>query len=214
MDEKTLGARRSPLHAAIALAVPFSFLLAVDGLLRALALSAVVPEAMPAFPVLVAANLSDADFPVSHKQQLIERVIEVAASLVFHFVGIKQEVGLVTTGRLADRQGFPVIPIRAGYGHAVGMLETLARIGPSPEPGSIAEVVFRSGITIHAGTKIMIVTPPLRPEQAGALLGIRRKGYDTEVFVVSSYAMRREDIALQGIRSHAVDELGSELFHG
>ena len=55
MDEKTLGARRSPLHAAIALAVPFSFLLAVDGLLRALALSAVVPEAMPAFPVLLLA---------------------------------------------------------------------------------------------------------------------------------------------------------------
>ena len=175
-----------------------------------------VMEYMPSlyFPVLIAANLSDPDFPVSHKQQLFERVIEVAASLVFHFVGIKQEVGLVTTGRLADRSGFPAAPIKAGYGHAVGMLEMLARIGASPEPAGIADVIFRSGITIHTGTKIMVVTPPLRPEQAAALLGVRRKGYDTEVFVVSSYTMRREDITLQGIRSHAVGELGSELFDG
>jgi uncharacterized protein (DUF58 family) len=173
-------------------------------------------EYMPSiyFPVLVVANLTDADYPVSHKQQLIERVIEVAASLVFHFVGIKQEVGLVTTGKLPDRPGFPVVPIRSGYGHAVGMLETLARIGTSSEPVGLAEIVFRSGITIHTGTKMMIVTPPLRQEQTGALLGIRRKGYDTEVFIVSSYAMRREDIVLHGIRSHAVEEIGSELLHG
>jgi len=55
MVEKSPGAKSSPLHLAIALAVPFSFLLAMDGLLRALALSAVVPSAMPAFPVLLLA---------------------------------------------------------------------------------------------------------------------------------------------------------------
>ena len=173
-------------------------------------------EYMPSiyFPVLIAVNLTDADYPISHKQQLIERAVEVAASLVFSFVGLRQEVGLVTTGRLPGQPGFPAVPIRAGYAHAVGMLEILARIATSLEQVDVAEYVFRSGIPVRTGTKVFVITPPLREAQVGALLGIRRKGYDTEVIFVSSSSMRREDLTLHGIRSHAVEEMGSELFHG
>jgi uncharacterized protein (DUF58 family) len=166
------------------------------------------------FPVLVVLNLTEGDYPVIHRQQLVERAIEVAASLVFHFAGLKQDVGLVTTGAMAGRPGFPVAPIRSGIGHAVNILEILARIGTSAETVNVAEHVFGCGAGIRSGTKIMVVTPPLREEQAGGLLRIRRRGYDTEVFFVSSYLMRKEDITLHGIRSRAVAEYGTELLNG
>jgi uncharacterized protein (DUF58 family) len=166
------------------------------------------------FPVLIVLNLTEGDYPVSHRQQLVERAIEVAASLVFHFVGIKQDVGLVTTGAIAGRAGFPIAPIRSGTGHAVNILEILARIGTSAEPVGLAEHIFGCGAGIRTGTKVMVVTPPLSEAQGGGLLRIRRRGYDTEVFFVSSYRMKKEDITLHGIRSRSVAEYGTELLDG
>ena len=88
------------------------------------------------FPVMVALNLSASSYPVNERSILAERAIETAASLIFFYVGLKQEVGLVTTGHLEDADapqetpgtGGTYSPIRPGHGHAVSLLEDLARI--------------------------------------------------------------------------------------
>ena len=166
------------------------------------------------FPVVILLNLTDRDFPVAQKQNLVERAIEMAASLIFFFVGIKQEVGLITTGSIRGQEGFPVAPVRAGYGHAVSMLEILSRVQTAETPVNFAQFLFRSGVSIPTGSKIMVVSPPLKQEQADTLLSTKRKGYDLEVFLSTSHTMKQEDIMVHGIRSHTIREYGKELVRG
>ena len=163
------------------------------------------------FPVLILLNLGERDYPLAHREHLSNRAIEVAASLVFFFVGLKQVIGLVTTGKLPEVETHPVAPTKAGHGHAINILEILARIKTSEDNVNFAQYIFRAGISIQTGTKIMVVTPPPREEEREALMSIKRKGYDMEVFMVSSYAIKREDAVVHGLQTHTVREYGTEL---
>ena len=165
------------------------------------------------FPVLILLNISEHDLPLAHREHLSNRSIEVAASLVFFFVGLKQEIGMVTTGKMPGVEGHPVVPIKSGHGHAINILEILARIQTSEDKTNFAQYVFRAGVSIQSGTKIMVVTPPPRVEEREALLSAKRRGYDMEVFVVSSYAMKREDAMVHGLLTHSVREYGTELLN-
>ena len=176
------------------------------------------------FPVLVLLNLTAEDYPLAQRAHLVERAIEAAASLVFYFVGIGQEVGLVTTGRIGPAAGadgalagaYTVEPVRAGYAHAAHLLEQLARVNAvSGEHGAnFVDVVQRGGVSVANGTRVAVVTPPLREEQRAGLLALRRRGYDVEVFLVSTHQARREDLAVEGLTSHAVGGYGRELVRG
>jgi uncharacterized protein (DUF58 family) len=166
------------------------------------------------FPVLIVLNLTENDYPTRFKQHLAERAIETAASLVFFYVGLKQDVGFITTGQVGDSEELPVAPIKAGYGHAVGILETLARVGLSGQDSDFTRVIFKSGLSIQNGTKVMVVTPPLHGNQITSLLGVRKKGYELEVFLTATYLSKKEEIAVPGIKSHVVKETGSELVDG
>ena len=178
------------------------------------------------FPVLVLLNLTADDYPLAQRAHLVERAIEAAASLVFYFVGIGQEVGLVTTGRIgpaaeeADGSALPgaytVEPVRAGYAHAAHLLEQLARVNSvtGEHAANFVEVVQRGGVSVASGTRVVVVTPPLREEQRAGLLALRRRGYDVEVFLVSTHQARREDLAVEGLTSHTVGGYGRELVRG
>lgn len=208
------------------------------------------------FPVLVLLNLTAGDYPLAQRAHLVERAIEAAASLVFYFVGIGQEVGLASSGLIGRRTGAPAAavpgsvradpsasddaaswsdglvdsaaplpatgsapytaePVRAGYAHAAHLLEQLARINTTGEgAGNFVDIVQRGAVTVANGTRIVVVTPPLAETQRAALLALRRRGYDVEVFLVGTHRARREDLAVEGLTSHAVGGYGRDLIRG
>ena len=210
------------------------------------------------FPVLVLLNLTASDYPLAQRAHLVERAIEAAASLVFYFVGIGQEVGLASSGLIAggsmtvpDRgpHGAPARgaadappdphapsaayrdaaspggappaapytaePVRAGYAHAAHLLEQLARIRTAGEgPGNFVDIVQRGAVTVANGTRIVVVTPPPSAAQRAALLALRRRGYDVEVFLVSTHRTRQEDLVVEGLTSHTVGGHGRDLIRG
>jgi uncharacterized protein (DUF58 family) len=188
------------------------------------------------FPVLVLLNLTADDYPLVQRAHLVERAIEAAASLVFYFVGIGQEVGLVTTGRIGQTTGgdtaeaaaadddsgaiagaaYTVEPVRAGYAHAAHLLEQLARVSAvaGEQAANFVDVVQRGGVSVASGTRVAVVTPPLKEQQRAGLLALRRRGYDVEVFLVSTHQARREDLAVEGLTSHTVGGYGRELVRG
>ena len=206
------------------------------------------------FPVLVLLNLTADDYPLAQRAHLVERAIEAAASLVFYFVGIGQEVGLASSGLIGHGSGFPAPaearagaaatgdaaalrdpaapgsasaapapaaasytaePVRAGYAHAAHLLEQLARIGPAGEgAGSFVDIVQRGAVPVANGTRIVVVTPPLAEAQRAALLALRRRGYDVEIFLVSTHRARQEDLTVEGLTSHTVGGYGRDLIRG
>jgi len=166
------------------------------------------------FPVLIALDLTEEDYPLTRRRQLIERAVETAASLVFHFVAAKQQVGLVATGSVSGTGGGVSAGIRAGYGHAVGILEILARVHSTEERADFTGMLLASAMGAPTGTRVLAVVPPLPEEKADALRGLRRRGRDVEAFVVSSSAVREEDTTLRGLVSHSVDELREEILYG
>jgi uncharacterized protein (DUF58 family) len=166
------------------------------------------------FPVVVLLNLSENDYPLTQRSILIERAIETAASLVFFFVGLKQEVGLITTGRVEDSDEPPAVPVKAGYGHAVNILEILSMIKASKARYNFTDLVFKSGVGIPTGSRIMVISPPLSDRQRNGVLGIKRKGFDCELFSITSYAVKKDELFLPGIKMHSVDGQGKDFVHG
>ena len=172
------------------------------------------------FPVLVLLNLTADDYPLAQRAYLVERAIEVAASLVFYFVGIGQEVGLVTTGRIGPAAdsvaaAYTAEPVRAGYAHAAHLLEQLARINTVQQDApNFVDVVQRGGVSVANGTRVVVVTPPLQAAQRGGLLALRRRGFDVEVFLVSTHQARQEDLVVEGLTSHTVGSYGREIVRG
>ena len=196
------------------------------------------------FPVLVLLNLTGDDYPLAQRAHLVERAIETAASLVFYFVGIGQEVGLASSGLIGRGSGVPADaaaargqpedpasappaapappaasytaePVRAGYAHAAHLLEQLARINPAREgAGSFVDIVQRGAVTVANGTRVVVVTPPLSDAQRAALLALRRRGFDVEIFLVSTHRARQEDLTVEGLTSHTVGGYGKDLVRG
>jgi uncharacterized protein (DUF58 family) len=138
------------------------------------------------FPVLVLLNLCSADYPLSMRHHLMERAIEVAASLVVYFAGLKQEVGLAAAGLMPGQQGFLSIPVRPGNSHGVRILEALALVRPSDEIVDFVSLLqgHSAGLALRTGTRILAVTPTLSAERRSALRSLTRRGWQVEAFFV------------------------------
>jgi uncharacterized protein (DUF58 family) len=173
-------------------------------------------EYLPAlsFPVLILLNLTTDDFPVKYRSYWIERSVEVAASLCYYFIGIGQEVGLVTSGVLpsepqtqAGEGSYHSVSIKSSYGHAVTLLECLARI----RKGSVdfTRILFATGTRIPLGTRIPVVSPPLRTEQITFLEMVKRKGYNVELFQIAHSPEHRA--ASRRFPCHQITDYGEEL---
>jgi adenylyl- and sulfurtransferase ThiI len=129
-------------------------------------------------------------------------------------VRIKQELGFITTGIMPDTGRRPSSPVKAGYGNAVSILETLARVQVDPEYVNFAEYMLKSGVGIPNGTKVFVVSPPLKEAEATALMAHRRKGYKIELFEIRSRHMNKAEEWLHDIKTHDVTERGEEVVHG
>jgi uncharacterized protein (DUF58 family) len=164
-------------------------------------------------PALILLDLAEPDYPVAHRQAMMERAIEMAASLVTHYAALKQPVGMVAAAGIPARDGFPSLALRGGPEHAVAILETLARIRPHPDHVPLARLVMQSGVAVPTGTLLCVVAPPLAAEDRAGLHGLRRRGIWLEAFFVTSVATRPEEARLAGVVSHAVAEQG-ELLDG
>ncbi|HET6484919.1 MAG TPA: DUF58 domain-containing protein, partial [Spirochaetia bacterium] len=146
------------------------------------------------FPVLVLLNLTPADYPLDGRFFLVERAIEVAASLVLAFAGAQQEVGLLSTGGIAAQAGPLSVPIRPGLAHAMTILESLARVQPPSDEIRIESLATApSQIAARAGLRVVAVTPLLPSERTGELSRIGRRGSGLEIFYILSAAQRLSD---------------------
>ena len=166
------------------------------------------------FPVLILLNLSEDDYPVRHREQLIERGCEVAASLVFYYVGIRQEVGLVTTGRMGEKGTYPSAEIKGGYGHALGLMEIISCSTLSPGTADYQKALFDSGPSIPMGTRLMVIGASPKEAQADALLGAVRRSIQVEYFQVIATGTADEASVLGDIKVYPVPEYGEKLIHG
>ncbi len=153
------------------------------------------------FPVLVLLNLSAPDYPLEGRHHLMERAIEVAASLVVYFIGLNQEVGLAAT---AEGTGIITVPIRAGASHGVRILEELAYARPCDEAADFTRLAGPGGVAVRTGTRILAVTPPLSGPRRAGLHALSRKGAELEVFFVTSSATAAADTAMTGVVSHVL----------
>jgi uncharacterized protein (DUF58 family) len=165
-------------------------------------------------PTLVLLDLAAPHYPVARRYALLERAIEVAASLVTHFTELKQQVGLIASGAVGEGGAWLAVPLRAGADHAMGILEALALVRPSADPVPLVELALRSGVGIPAGTRICAVVPPLSAEAGASLHALRRRGHAVEAFFLVGDAARSLDTSLAGAVSHEVTESGTELLDG
>lgn len=160
------------------------------------------------FPVLIVLNLTTEDYPLKYRQHRAERAIETAASLVAHFVGIGQEVGLATTGELPENPGCQAVPIKPGNAHAVSMMELLARI--TLGASDFGALLANPSLRIPYGTRILIVSPPLAQERYGFLDDLMGRGYRVELFQIPRTAVRVSGGRGRFAR-HFIKDYGDEL---
>ena len=167
-------------------------------------------EYLPAlsFPVLILLNLTTEDYPVRYREHRMERAIETAASLCAAFIGLGQEVGLVTSGALPGAANHHVIPVRGTSGQAVTVLECLAKIRPGT--ADFAGLLFEASLPIPYGTRIQVVSPPLEERQRALLETAVRKGSDVELFLVSGKTTAPEEC--RRFPCHQIRDYGHELF--
>jgi uncharacterized protein (DUF58 family) len=174
-------------------------------------------EYVPAlfFPLVVLLNLSLEDYPEKNRYSLIERGVEMAASLVAHFVGLDQEVGLISSGALrpsapADEGSATtqvVVAPAGGYGQAVALLEVLARITPAAGNASFARLL-QGGTRLATGTRLCVVSPRPSAEQSLALQSVRRRTSLIELFMIAGGARR---VAGGGATVYRVRDYGEEM---
>ena len=170
-------------------------------------------EYLPAlyFPVLILLNLTENDYPHRYRQNLIERALEVTASLIYYTVGLKQEIGLIASGRLPGNEKLPAAEMKAGYGHAQNLLEILAVISPSTDKTDFTQLLYSSGFSIPTGTRLMVISPALKENQSDYLLIAKKRNLDIEVFLISSATQKTESETLKGLKYHEVREYGENI---
>lgn len=170
------------------------------------------------FPILIALNFSFDDYPVRYRNMLIERGAEVAASLAFYFANLKQEIGFATTGstsvRASEQAGILGVQSKAGYEHAQEILEVIAKLKPQTGKADFSSLLFRAGSSIPLGTRVMVVSPRIREEQAQSLIAAHRKGINIQVLQIESTSERRDEDHIKGaLRVISIKEMGQDTIH-
>lgn len=168
------------------------------------------------FPVLIVLNLCSDDYPRRQRESFIERAIEVAASVAYYFTGLKQKVGFVSSGLIDSEQGYTIVHSRQGYEHAQIIIEKLAKISAvSKKSADFQDILFKSGVKIPMGTRVMIISPRVNKEQAQALLAAHRKGIYIEMMEITTILEKQEENHLKSvIEVLSIKERGEELIHG
>ncbi len=161
------------------------------------------------FPALILLDLSIEDYPERGRYSMMERAIEVAASLVGHFSALGQDVGLVSSGHLEEPGLTVYVPIKGGAAAAVVLLEILARIAPSPGEASFSAMVLGRNLRLPAGGRLCVVAPVLRADQEAFVASARARGQNVELFLLAAGAGAAR--MPRGVRGWRVRDYGEEL---
>jgi uncharacterized protein (DUF58 family) len=162
-------------------------------------------------PVLILMNMNREDYPFRFRSLWVERAAVMAASLVMHFYSLGQEIGLIASASMKGGGALPVARISGAPGHAAVMLEMLARMDVSPEPGDFTQLLFASGVDIPVRTHIKVVTPSLTDVQRAFLRELRQKGNAVEIFLLGGNAPAPREVFTHEFPVFVVSEYGHEL---
>lgn len=121
-----------------------------------------------------------------------ELAVSVAASLAWHFIEGRCQVGLYANTALAEGGPSGVVKAASGLGHLAAILETLARALPKTMPFSSLLNDMRP--QLNAGTTLAVVTGGLNPRAAAILGDLHGRGFPVTVFAVGEAPM--DDLAL------------------
>ncbi len=161
-------------------------------------------------PVLVLLNLRGEDYPLRYRHHRIERAAIVAASLVVHYVRLRQEIGFLAAARLRGSDRPPMARIRGTAGHATGILELLARVEPGSGEEEFARLLQTSGLRVPYQTRIQAITPVVSPESRRILRSYRRRGCTVEIFLMGAEEAERRELSRE-FSVYAVADYGREL---
>jgi uncharacterized protein (DUF58 family) len=167
------------------------------------------------FPVMVVLNFCRDDFPARQRDSLIERAAELAASVPFFYAKLKQEIGFISTGNVPGESGYSTVPMKAGYEHAQGMLELISKLHAVEGHADFNEMLYETGLNVQMGTKVIVVSPPFKHDQADVLIAAKRKGMNLLVLQIESQTEAAEDEYFAGaLNVVSVKKLGGEIIHG
>ena len=162
-------------------------------------------------PVLILVNMNGEDYPFRFRSLWVERAAVMAASLVMHFYSLGQEIGLIAAASMKKDGAVPVARISGSPGHAAAILEMLAGMDISGQPGDFTRLLFASGLNIPARAHIEVVTPGLTDGQHAFLREVKQKGNAVEVFLLGGNAFAPPESLAQEFPLFVVSEYGSEL---
>lgn len=172
------------------------------------------------FPVLILLNLSEREYPLNQRQDLVEKAIATAGSLALHFQQLNQSVGLFHTGLPRGPAGQPrgksknpsiVLP-GLGHGQSARILEELAGAETHPEGLGVKELLRHPLLRINRGTKYLLITPPPLSEDLLFIREQRRLGMDLELYLVSGLHSHQRGLTPPGIPCTTVHPGGGAFF--
>jgi uncharacterized protein (DUF58 family) len=164
-------------------------------------------------PVLILLNLNSQDYPMRFRYHRIERAATLAASLVVHFLSLRQEIGLIASARLEGDEMMPAAEIRGSHGHATTLLEMLGKMEPARGGPDFSELLFTSGIELPVRTRVEVITPVLRPLDLIRLRQLRENSCTVELFVLGEQLQSAGELCGQEFPIFSVQDFGSELIY-
>jgi uncharacterized protein (DUF58 family) len=163
-------------------------------------------------PVLILLNLKREDYPPRHRYHWVERAAVLAASLVVHFLALKQEVGFLACASLKNRSGIPAARIQGTHEHGMTILEMLARMDVSAGDVDFLRLLSDSGMNIPVQTRLEVITPQLTQAEWTLLRTLKTKGCIVELFLLGSDNPRQSESLGREFAVHTVLDYGHELF--
>jgi uncharacterized protein (DUF58 family) len=164
-------------------------------------------------PVLILLNLRTQDYPLRYRYHRIERAATLAASLVIHFLALRQEIGLIACASLEEGETVPAVDIRGTHEHATTLLELLARIEPAEGGGDFSEYLFSSGLEVPVRTRVEVITPGLVELDLARLRRIKEKGCTVEIFLFGDQVQTYREKYGREFAILPVQDFGNELVY-
>ena len=127
-------------------------------------------------------------------------------------------MGLAAYASIEGQPGFPAAEIRGSHGHALHLLEILARVRPGAEHMNLIQLFQTSGFKIPPQARIEVITPLLTEEQSTFFRRLKEQGCAVEVFLIGSSTWRAEELPVRALPSRefsvfSVKDYGSELVY-
>ncbi|MBN2545775.1 MAG: DUF58 domain-containing protein [Spirochaetes bacterium] len=133
--------------------------------------------------VMILLNLNLNDFPLRYRFNHSENAIEIASSLVFYFTNQKQNIGLISNGKINNK--YVYFPIKNGHNHAVMILESLAMINTSEAFENLIGMIAGTKIQLPGRTRIILITPKISMEELFCFYQFKKDNLLFDVFLLS-----------------------------